>query len=351
MRFGGCVRVRVSAPYPPLESLAPPPREDSLKWPQNDQTQSLFFKLPLELRRQILREVFGGRTLHIDLRSADRMYVTAQPGEDPFAPVRRGWRRFAPWVAPKPRITITYPKHVPLWRWYACFCHGGQLMQEGPIELHWRQPTFADGCCRGGAWSALSDRPDNHDLLPDGYGVGALGFLLSCQRACDEAMHILYSTNTITIENSILLLGLLQQNLVPGAPRLTGPGMQLMVSLEIHSSLILWNSRSQPREVEARALLAEQLDLLPRAFPNLRRLKWIPSKDVACDIIYGSLFPQAGDEGADLDLQTLWELSARNLMRLLDDVDELLLRPLRMASECEVACAEGLCCADAKDFI
>jgi hypothetical protein len=73
---------------------------------------------------------------------------------------------------------------------------------------------------------------------------------------------------------------MMRQSLVPGAPRVTGPGMQLVTSLQLTSTLVLWHYDMPWRQVEDRALFAEQLDLLPRAFPHLQRLDWIFRKDV-----------------------------------------------------------------------
>jgi hypothetical protein len=109
-----------------------------------------------------------------------------------------------------------------------------------------------------------------------------MGFLRSCQRAYGEALFVLYTTNTIALENEHLFGGLLRQSTIPTAPRIIGPGMRLVTSLQVRSPLILWRSAHRKNDaclLKNRALLAEQLELLPRAFPNLRSLTWIPSYD------------------------------------------------------------------------
>lgn len=93
--------------------------------------------------------------------------------------------------------------------------------------------------------------------------------------SCDDTLRTLYSTNTIWIEREPMIQGMLRQGIVPGAPRLLSPSIALITSLEIRSQLVLWRGSSKHDEKD-RALFAEQLDLLSRAFPNLRRLKWIP---------------------------------------------------------------------------
>ena len=70
-----------------------------------------------------------------------------------------------------------------------------------------------------------------------------------------------------------LLHGIMQQSLVSGAPRLTGPGVHLINALKLRSNVVVWSYDPPDGEARDRALLVEQLDLLPRAFPNLQRLE------------------------------------------------------------------------------
>lgn len=85
--------------------------------------------------------------------------------------------------------------------------------------------------------------------------------------------------------------------------------MRLVTSLQVQSPLILWSHflTVDTLILEHRALLAEHLELLPRAFPNLRSLTWVCSR-----YIYDSadFFPS----------------------RWLGAVEELLLRPLLRVS-------------------
>jgi hypothetical protein len=121
-----------------------------------------------------------------------------------------------------------------------------------------------------------------------------------------ETLFVLYTTNTIAFKDEHLIDGLLRQSTIPGAPRLTGQGMRLVTALQLRSSLILWRSPFYPDDgliAKHRALLAEQLELLPRAFPNLWSLTWLPSQ---CVYDHGDYFPPGQ----------------------LDEVEELLLEPL-----------------------
>lgn len=85
--------------------------------------------------------------------------------------------------------------------------------------------------------------------------------------------------------------------------------MQLITSLQVRSQLVLWSCGVRSwREAEDRALLVEQLDLLPRAFPNLQRLEWIPSPEV-----YSHMYIHLDelDEAERLLLGPLFRVSAR----------------------------------------
>lgn len=87
---------------------------------------------------------------------------------------------------------------------------------------------------------------------------------------------MLYSTNRIFIESQPLVDGLLRQNLIAGAPRLTGDGFQLVTSLQFKLGVVLfhwgWGSEA---EIKSRARFKETLELLPLAFPKLRQLEII----------------------------------------------------------------------------
>jgi hypothetical protein len=60
---------------------------------------------------------------------------------------------------------------------------------------------------------------------------------------------------------------------------LLSPSIALVTSLKVRSRLVLWRNQEKDHE-EDRAEFAEQLDLLPRAFPNLERVKWIATKEI-----------------------------------------------------------------------
>ncbi|KAK3290988.1 uncharacterized protein B0H64DRAFT_50422 [Chaetomium fimeti] len=268
-------------PDPPLPALPSTAEFIPEEWRPSQQTQSHYFDLPLELRHLILRTAFGDRTIHIDLRSRNSLHP--QPlHTDPCPPDR-------------------------LWMWYSCFCYKRQ--RDGGhagANTHFHA-LFADGCWAGGKRCCT---PDQRDLLPEEGRIGVMGFLLSCKRACDEGLSILYATNTISVHREPFIYGLLQQGIVPDAPRLTGSAMQLVRSLQMRSPLVLRsasNEERSPREIKNHTVVLEELRLLPRAFPNLRRLEWIPARGV-------------------------YTRAERMGLQAVEEIEDLLLRPLLTAS-------------------
>jgi hypothetical protein len=193
MRFSrrGCVRRTYLTPYPepPLPSLPRPPVLSTEQCPPSSQLQSPFFSLAPELREIILREAFGDRTIHVDLRSRRGMHsmVTrnTRPLRNPFTPVREGWRRLVPGGGAKSPEPEGHDRDVPLWRWYSCFCHRDCPDRVMPRDVTVIGPDiervfFGDGCWRGRRW-CCGDREAG--APPEGYYVGVMGFLLSCKRA------------------------------------------------------------------------------------------------------------------------------------------------------------------------
>ena len=85
----------------------------------------------------------------------------------------------------------------------------------------------------------------------------------------------MYQTNIVFIESAPLIDGLLRQGLCPGAPRLTGREFQLIRSLHLKLDFHLFYDRDRAREARDRTRFRQDLDLLPRAFPNLQCLQLI----------------------------------------------------------------------------
>lgn len=125
-------------------------------------------------------------------------------------------------------------------------------------------------------------------------------------------MHILYSTNTILMEIMPHIHWLAWEGLCPVAPGLwIGPGAQLITALQVKSYLIIdlqgyYTGHGEPRFDEQPARILDQIDLLPRAFPNLQHLEWL----------------QCGFTNEFMERVRQWDV---------DKMEEFLLRPLLQA--------------------
>ena len=156
---------------PNLRLLHIPPLPSGLrKQTSAQQSQSPFFRLPLELRQLILREAFGGRTIHIDLR-----LPVATPRLRPLGREKKSWRRLVP------RRTAEPAQDERRWVWTGCyFCHGGPAQTEGRNSWGYPIPAIPSDGMNGGpcCWTGDEAWPRS-----DARTVGVMGFLLSCQRA------------------------------------------------------------------------------------------------------------------------------------------------------------------------
>ncbi|KAL5353303.1 hypothetical protein ACLOAV_001339 [Pseudogymnoascus australis] len=166
----------------------------------------LFQRLPYEIRRRILVEAFGGRTLHMDLEFNHPLVRKSGPQTEIShcdlgsnlirdTNIRKGWQ------------------------WFGCVCHRpdewpagstfdsmlGQPWKDGERKPKTR--PCEDRCCRG--------TPNPSECGPlRGEGqysqcfIGIMGWLLACRQAYADGIDILFSTNTFHLKSPDL-----QQNL------------------------------------------------------------------------------------------------------------------------------------------
>ncbi|KAI9150003.1 HET-domain-containing protein [Paramyrothecium foliicola] len=230
------------------------------------QTQG-FFSLPFEIRRDILREAFGARTIHIDLRCrqvpSTLQDISGLDLHHAGNPPPLLWSERFP---AKERV----PKRE--WRWYSCICHRGAPGQTNSIfgaELD----TCLEGIANCGLWPGMA---------PDKCRVGVMGFLVSSKQSYQEALDILYSTNTFYLESEPLVHNLFQQRL-PGSPSLIGPGIKFITSLEMRWEFVLFGTFNGTHEDEQRVLFTERLESLSIMFPNLQGLYLMFGKNLYHD--------------------------------------------------------------------
>lgn len=144
----------------------------------------IFMCLPPELRRSVLIEAFGERTLHLDLRLTHPLVdnVHNDPsdihgehgcGKAPFS-------RYAARDYNAPKI----------WRWWSCECHRSLppskllpcFKSTKPHYRGFRYPKH-DRCIRGEVNCCPFWSPDGRRYACSGCTVGAMGWLLACRQA------------------------------------------------------------------------------------------------------------------------------------------------------------------------
>lgn len=271
---------------PPIPIIPPAISQDSWQ-PTDPQTSSPFFALfPFEIRHQILRYAFGDRAIHIDLRlrcdsprsfrgwlpwksslQSDSSQEPQRHGRDP------GKTHDGAKAEKNPEFYLKYYGR-PTWKWYSCICHNilphdlsssFSYVDDMILESH-----IGDSCLDGRANCSGSDAAGCH--------LGAVGFLRSCKRGYAELFEMLYTTNAVILEAREMIIGLMRQYaLVPGAPRLIGPGLEMVTVLTLSMKhCTLWgpgSDRGDSFDAEQRREFSEVLELLPRAFPRLTKLE------------------------------------------------------------------------------
>ncbi|CAK7201508.1 hypothetical protein SEUCBS139899_004214 [Sporothrix eucalyptigena] len=173
----------------------------------------LFTCLPAEIRRQILMEAFGGRTVHMDLRigslmkpMAERAPITFSPNKLPHGGLGAElgsiplFSEEALLAAVDARILDSEErKKHPLWQWWSCVCHR-TMPDPGHVA-----PLTEDECCKGRSMYCFM----YPGTKPGKCLLGCMGWLLTCRQAYAEGIDVLYGTNTIFIGRKKLLDALL----------------------------------------------------------------------------------------------------------------------------------------------
>ncbi|CAJ2505079.1 Uu.00g124730.m01.CDS01 [Anthostomella pinea] len=164
-------------------TLTPSPsREDLIPAPES---YGAFGTLPFEIRRQILTEAFGNRTLHLSLSAQVRAHRPS-----PEAPTQTHCGLGAE--------RATFPRASPrCWRWFSCVCHRRAEWTDEEVERTFSRRIHVGGdrCLQGllcacEAWEGEG---------PGKCFVGALGWLRSCRQAYVEGVDVLYAANTFHI--------------------------------------------------------------------------------------------------------------------------------------------------------
>ncbi|KAF4943212.1 hypothetical protein FGADI_13561 [Fusarium gaditjirri] len=224
------------------------------------QESCYWFKVPPNIRRDILRLAFGDTRLH--------MYMNYHRPDIPPDPDSKYHCRIV--TEPEnwgyPRFPVTDDSQAEAWQWQGSRCHRyppNLEKDQGPMTQGGLEGQWDDSCVNGGdpdiceAWREVGG--------PSACEIGVMGWLLSCRQNYMETIDVLYSTNTLILGDSCLL---------EHFPSLLTPQrLGVMTSLEITWTLKKHFTANQDYDDIDVGHLKSLFDLLsPSKFPALRRL-------------------------------------------------------------------------------
>ncbi|KAH7130913.1 hypothetical protein EDB81DRAFT_129464 [Dactylonectria macrodidyma] len=231
---------------------------DSKEGPQAlFQESSAYFRLPPNIRRDIIRLAFGSLRLHLDLSYThpDAPYELIPARHCGIDNERSREHR----DGEKHNLDTNQPK---AWRWWSSICHRLAPDAVGPMTRRGLVGPWGDFCRLGLAEHCLEWRDAD---APSACHIGIMGWLLSCRQNYAESINLLYSTNTLTTRNEIMIMNL---------PQLLLPKQLAVISsLEISWPLKTRRVRNERTVTELdEDHLKIVLQLLSSEFPALRRL-------------------------------------------------------------------------------
>ncbi|KAI9148806.1 Sodium transport ATPase 5 [Paramyrothecium foliicola] len=258
-------------PSPPLlpdprpRALTPPGfRHDSSKNAPHAlfQESCAFFRLPPNIRQDILRLAFGDSGLHMTL-SYERPDAPDQVDPENHCGIaNRRWARR--------QLRSRDPEQPKSWQWWSSVCHRLAPDASGPSsrfnrEILWAhsrsEMPWADNCRNGDAANCFAWKSSDGTFA---CFIGAMGWLLSCRQNYAEGIEVLYATNTFMITNDPLILNL---------PRLLLPQRLAMIRhLEMSWQLRGAYGIERGRPVLDEAHLNDLLQVLSSHFLALRHL-------------------------------------------------------------------------------
>ena len=239
----------------PLTAIGPSPEATA--------NSGLFQSLPPEIRRHVLVEAFGERTLHLDLRLEHPLEKSRKM--DSERPKRHANAQL---FDPSLR-DFTRPLE---WTWWSSVCHRcspSRNFHRRPPGVGLRSEEPALDCCRDPSEFLSHSYELYPGSLPEKCFVGVLGWVLTCRRAYIEGIDVLYSTNRFHVAHAGLAICL--PRLLPPRHVASINEVELLWNLSIPSvAHFLRNSdnKDELRDSDRLAMLAH----LPQSFPNLRYL-------------------------------------------------------------------------------
>ncbi|KAK2865447.1 hypothetical protein FQN49_003569 [Arthroderma sp. PD_2] len=179
---------QIPPPMPTLPEVRGRPLTSTACSPSATANSALFQLIPAEIRRIILFEAFGGRTLHYELR-------------------------LLPPAKKKPALRIgAYPTHANLvpeydwsklplqWKWLGCVCHNGYPRPWLSLPGSDPKARMREKCCHG--FNLYCDRWPGE--VPFKCLVGAMAWIVVCWQAYIEGIEVLYRLNWLSIRGTDL---------------------------------------------------------------------------------------------------------------------------------------------------
>lgn len=217
--FGRGNRVNESLPpaLPSLPDERPRPLTATPCSPAATSRSSLFQLVPPEIRRAILIEAFGERTLHFDVRLEHPPRKIRGNGENEMD--KRTQSHANVHLLSRSLRDRKQPRE---WTWWSSVCHHNFPWR----HFHLSPPS--DRCFVDPARDSCRSPFRVHDHLCEYYSgtiptkclIGALPWLLTCRQAYIEGIDILYATNQLHIAHTGILINL---------PRFLMPDRLLMI--------------------------------------------------------------------------------------------------------------------------
>ncbi|CAG9936313.1 unnamed protein product [Clonostachys rosea f. rosea IK726] len=290
----------------------------------------LFFdRLPAEIRRLILIEAFGHRTLHMNLEFQHPFHLVDAKSDD-LSNTHAGIEYSA--VASADGSMTGPPSHLLTsearqWTWFGCVCH--RIPPTCSALSYGRRRSWPIGhgiasepngdCCLEGA-GTCNEWPGE---WPGKCQIGALGWLLSCRQAYLEGMDVLYRTNTIHIASAPLLHYL---------PDIMTPN----VLSHITSLELVWNANQVPLALgfTGQAASKSHKRQTEPLFPSLQVLRI-----TFASLTWGELDAATGLNWPYRSKDTL---ASRLETRLFPDIDALLDRIVPPSTDVTISCPKWI---------
>ncbi|KAK2611762.1 hypothetical protein N8I77_005086 [Diaporthe amygdali] len=223
---------------------------------------AFFTRLPPEVRVSILTAAFGGRTVHI--QRCPPAVVPSQNRSGRAVGKARQWLGGVFSKKTKEKREEAQPAAREK-QWWGCVCYR-------PPEDSAEDSPASETCLAdltrsqyGGRWSWVSPLE-----VPPELAVGAIGWLLTCRKAYNEGIKVLYASNTFHLRSVKLCAfgGLLQQIPAVGVPYITS------VEFVLNRRLLSPGDFAALPKAEASEadILESTLSNIPRLMPSLQKL-------------------------------------------------------------------------------